>query len=390
MQEIHARQVVVTHRLAWGKWPSGPSTDYEDVLAQRWTTTHLDEEHDVRFVIENRFLPVYAAYVAALPEPRETPRDWPILNNLIDVPPSVVSELTHMLEHLSKWCDCLLWEHARCCYPVVAERLPNLFTHRCLTFGDDFPGWNERRTYPVAPYFTSLIYNMFTVAFGSGQRTANAYAEHGLDRAFFHPCGLSGGFGQGLKELGFSVEEKADRIRAGNLPALDLVFVGMFAGKPWRGELLQKVFGSVPAGIQARAHGQYAPGGILPGQMTARCGHPLARLYANTLFGINPQLTSLYNTRLMDLWHSGVAQLIYDPHGELAAHGFEPGRHFIAYDGTAVDFWKQLSDWRSRPADLADLLVEAHAAAERFLTGSVSRAYASMYYAELHGRLEGE
>jgi hypothetical protein len=96
--------------------------------------------------------------------------------------------------------------------------------------------------------------------------------------------------------------------------------------------------------------------------------------------GVNPQQSSIFNSRLVDLWRAGVVQLIHDPLGELAPYGILAGVHYVAFDGSYDDLVRQAKHIHSHPAEAAGFirrgmegitLLEQHAS----WTGAHARMY---------------
>jgi hypothetical protein len=350
------KQVLVTDRGSWGKWPHTGDTNFAPVLAMRehTTATHEGQLYDV----ESTLFPAYACY-SAIGFSRRHPA-FPNINNTILPPKEVTSEQLLRLVELAKDHEVIVWDHAVQCFPPVAQFLKSLFKCAILIFADDCPGSSNIKTFPVAKYFHAYYHQMGVWSYEKGECIDDMYRGLGVERCYFKANSTTMGFSRRLVEAGFDLEAKAARIEQGTFPLVDLVYVGGFFGNTWRLGLLRQA-GAVSGGVVTRFYGVGCRDGVLqPREPVERISEPLVSAYQDALFGVNPQQSSLFNTRLMDLWYAGVAQLIYDPHHELERQGFVAGEHYIPFDGSAAGLYTQVRAWKARPKELAALIRRAH------------------------------
>lgn len=366
------KQVVVASDPGWGKWPHTDDTDFTGFFDKVWETKYED------IIVENHLLPISLAYRKI--GFAQKPPGFPGINNTKAHPPGVTDEQKLLLDHFAGF-DSILWEHTHQCHPEVASTLPERFPLRIIAFGDDCPGSSELKTFPVCKWFNALYHSMMTWSFQGGENVGEMYRQRGLDRTYFKASTESAGLFPRMQEMDFDVYRKIDVVARGERLPIDMVFVGHFGGHQWRFRLLKKSSMTVPSGMEVRYYGVNAPHGTLePRTPPQGMGYTLPPVYANALFGVNPQMSSLFNTRLMDLWLMGVAQVIYDPHQELVRQGFEPGVHYVSFNGSAEHLWEQIMSWGARPSDLAAMLRRAHERCVEYMgENSVSSVYAKIY-----------
>lgn len=377
--EITIQQVIVYDDPAWGKWPGTDDKDFSDILAKRDVAPAEYEYNGQRFKVESRFYPAYKAYAEAGEDP-------PIAYQWIDntKPPSqrVMDIMLRDLGALSGECPVILWDHARNCYPPVAEHIQALFRLAILPFADDCPGSSEIKTFPVAKFFDALYYQMKVWDFENGAHTADKYHEVAPDlKCYFKGQNESAGLAEGLLNINFSVSDKIRGLRMGVYPPIDLAFVGYRAWH-WRKTFCDGLNAVNTDGLTVRLHGTDMRHGELDGRWSRTPGFQAAKLYANTLFGPNPQVSSIFNGRLMDLWRCGVVQMIYDPHGELASEGFDAWTHYVPFDGTAEDVMRLVRELKPQKEKLADIIEAASLKVDEYQTVKSTNAVYSRIYGE--------
>ena len=357
MNNVEINVLIVSVLRDWGKWPWTEDTDFSELQQEvRQGSWDID---GLKVIVNVTVLPAHVMYRAI--NYREKPPSFPHVDNTVHPNPRVVQEMIRILRRYAKTHNVICWEHGHQCFPAIAEQLPKLFPVRILTFADDCPGSSEKKTFPIARHFTGLYHSMLTWSYEGGERVRDMYAQHGLSNCVFVANGPTVGMLEGLESGEFSIERKVSAIAKGNYPPIDSIFVGVSGGNQWRRGLLQDMLRRPPQDIKQEIYGYGMPAGMLGSLHDPRgCGFPVAAKYANSLFGVNPQVSSLFNTRLRDLWASGVAQLIHDPHEELAEIGFLPGVHYIPFNGTAEDLYQKIQLWKNTPARLAKLIRAAH------------------------------
>jgi hypothetical protein len=386
---VRLRQVIVTHDAKWGKWPDTHDKDYSDVLAKRV------EWHFGELTVECRYLPAYKCYLDA-GLPGAVVPTFPWIDNTVKPLPPVMDAQLAALKAAAADCHAVLWEHSYQCWPEVAQYVPRLFKLAALSFGDDCPGSSDVKTFPVARNFDALIYTMYVWDQASGKLTHNEYADRGLGACYHIATGPSMGLAEWLRRERFSVSQKAAEIRAGNLPRVGLCWVGFgHGGNPMRAALI-KALNALP--VEVDGVGKVALYGISmrDGHLGVRnplhqddaMGQTLAPLYVNSALGVNIQQSSIFNSRLIDLWLCGVGQIICDPHGELERYGIRAGEHYIAFDGTPEGMLAAAREWSAKPEALADLIERAAEKAALFSAeSSWTAAYGRMYADFLKGRI---
>lgn len=390
MRTVTVQQAIATHLHEWQKWPDTNDRDYSDVLAWRGEWRFTYPEHDLEIVVTNRYLPVFKAYLDAGDERLVVRFPW--IDNTVLPSEAVRAALIAMLAEAAKECTALRWEHAHQCTPPVAAHLRGMFRLTSLNFGDDCAGSSEIKTWPVAHAFDAYVYTMFVWHFASGTLTAPLYTSRGVGRCYHIVSGETMGLSKHLAAASFSVEEKAAKVERGERMPVDFVFVGMANGFDWRKSLLEKVnTGGIPA-VSTRLHGVGMRDGEIGDRFPYQNAAPsLAGLYPQCLLGLNPQQSSIFNTRLIDLWRSGVVQLIHDPWNELAHYGIEAGRHYVAFDGTYTGLVKVAQACSRNARDLASIIRAGAAVADRLdQVASWTGAHRQLYLDHLdqleHGR----
>jgi hypothetical protein len=161
------KQLNVIHDPAWGKWPDTNDDDYSDVLAIRGNRLVDGIE------VETRIYPAYMAFATA--GNKQLPIDYQWIDNTKLPGQAVLEQQIEDLKQYGAGCDVIFWDHAKNCYPPVAEYIPQLFKLAILPFADDCPGSSEIKTFPVARYFDALFYQMKVWDFATGERTADKY-----------------------------------------------------------------------------------------------------------------------------------------------------------------------------------------------------------------------
>jgi hypothetical protein len=176
----------------------------------------------------------------------------------------------------------------------------------------------------------------------------------------------------------FSIYEKVRCIRDGYLPAIDLCFCGYRAWH-WRGDICEQMNKADWGELHTRLHGQNMRDGLLAHGPGGACGADVAKLYATSLMGVNPQVSSIYNGRLIDLWTCGAVQLIHDPHKELAEEGFREGEHYIGFDGTITDLIHKAQRIKKDPPLCAELIERAFERMTKYQKRTSETVYAEIY-----------
>ena len=351
MSTIRIQQVIATHRHEWHRWPDTDNTDYGDILAWRGEWRFAG---DPEIVVENRYLPVFKAYLDA--DDRRLVVQFPWINNTVLPSPEVMAAQIAALEKASLSCQSIYWEHCHQCQPPVAEHIHRLFRMAAFNFADDMPGSSEVKTFPVAHNFDVAMLGMFVFDFATGQLTAPEYLRRGVSKTYHIPCGTTTGLTQYLDETGFTVGKKALRIADGRSLPVDFAWVGMANGYPWRKDLMEQMNAHGLGELVARLHGV----GMRDGQLGSRkpygedatdLGREPAALYVDSLCGANIQQGSVFNCRLVDLWRCGVIQIIHDRHGELQHYGIHAGRHYVSFDGTYRDLCTKATEIENADID---------------------------------------
>ena len=345
----------ITWDPSWGLWPSGSNTDHSKVSSQVTRSIYGG------YTVSRTFYPAYAPYmnsgVLELPKGMRAGG----VHNLRKPKQAVIDQQISDLTDLAKRHDVLLWRHAYQCYEETAQAVQDLFKLRILYFGDDCPGSSECKTFPIAKYFNALVHNMWTWDYETGALVVDKYREHGLNDCRFWPIGPSSNIQQFIRGPSFSIKDKVDAIAS--IPD-SLSFVGCAGGmNPSRYQFsrqLNQRAGELEAnGMKVSLHGVDMRDGPIG---------DFSSLYAESLFGHNFAVSSIFNCRLFDLWLVGVVQCIHDPHDELRHFGFLPGVHYLKFDGTVDDLFGVVRVWRHRRLDLTRIAAEAHAQTTKFLS----------------------
>jgi hypothetical protein len=355
VKDVVVQQVVVGYWREWQKWPETEDADYAELLSRRWTTEYV--RGDTRLIVVSRHYPAFLAYHKTCCSLTPVNARYPGINNTILPDPRVLAQIESDLRgYAAAGCTVLYWEHAYQCFPTVMEVIAPLFKWRILSFADDAPGSSESKTFPVARFFDALYHCMYVRDLATGERVADVYHALGIPYCRFQLLGPTGGLDAALAQRHFTITDKAARIRAGDHQT-DLCFVG--ASIASRAALLGGL-GTVPGDVRARLHGRIGlrDGPLLPANDD---GATLVPLYMESLFGFNVPHSSIFNTRLFDLWCCGVVQVVYDPNHELDVIGAKAFEHYLPFDGTAEELVRVVREWRARRADLAELVLRAHA-----------------------------
>jgi len=352
-----AKEVLITYRHNWGKWPVSQDTDFEAILAERVRSPYIYPEQDAALDVETSVYPQYLPYVRAndlnLPAgmlPGE-------VNNLKKPSSDVMDQLTEDLIALSKTHEILRWQHAYQCYPEVMSRVvrEGSFRLKILEFGDDCPGSSEFKTFPVAQFFDVLVYRMGVWDYATGVRTADKYQDLGLSRCILHIGGTSDHLLTWCQENEYSIRTRAE-------PDIDLIFIGYRGDmNPPRRRFLEELCRRVPETHQPfllRGWGM-PDGDLLPRSDVNRNGYVIAPYYARSRFGVNYPISSIYNGRLFDLFEMGVVQIVHDKHHELADFGYEDGIHYLEFDGTVDGLFAVMDHYRRNPMVLSQIAEDA-------------------------------
>lgn len=384
MTTVHLEQVIVTHRArwnsdAWNKWPETPDRNYSEILARRWNTQF--EIDGTTFEVTNRFYPAYLPFIKSGTEP---PVPFPTIDARRSPSSNALAVMAADLSQLGKECQVVLWEHAYQCYPAIAHRLREWFKLSILQHGDDCPAVSPIRTLPICAGFDALYYSMFIYDCITGQRTRDVYVMHGLSDCRFKSSNESVGLRKWISDSGFKIEDKLEQVRQGVVP-VGFVWVGASAMNCLRDDVLRNLYNSrskIADAVGAIAiHSKNGFGGpLLPLDHGEGEGYVVAGLYAKSLFGFNGPVSSIWNTRTIDLPLLGVAPIVYDPHEELKQEGFFPEEHYIPFDHDLGKMLATLSDWKRRPDELSALIERSHSRTETYLKErSTNRVFAEIY-----------
>jgi len=370
------KQLVVDHLHEWGRWPDCDNADYAD--AMNWRGKSVYQHGDLEIEVESRYYPVYKAFAEV---DRDLPIAFPWIDNTKEPSLAVQDQMLADLRKLAAECDVVLWNHAKNCYPRVAKHLPELFGLAILPFADDCPGSSEIKTFPVAMYFDAFYYQMYIWDFETGVKTHDKYAAVAPNLKPYFKCqNESTGLLDGLGNIWFNVNEKIALIRQGRMPPIDLVFVGNGAAWHWRQKFIDELNAADFGDLHSALYGAKMRDGVLGAGPGAACGYLVGKLYTQALCGVNPQVSSIFNGRLIDLWACGVIQFIYDPHEELRLQGFEEGTHYLGFDGTAADLIARVEDVKKDPGRCADIIQAAHETMVKYQTErSTNAVYAQIY-----------
>ncbi len=392
MKRTTLHEVVIDHYASWGKWPNTANANFSTIINTPFNTSFATE--DVLLTVVSHMYPAYSAYYKA--GLLQLPEGLPV--GAIDTrkpPPTIVlqAQIEDMKEY-AKTCQIVRWRHGFQLYPEVSKQLPTMFPCRIFEFGDDMPGSSEYKSFPHAPYFNALVYNMYINDFFTGARTAETYKSLGVKYTHFAMLPYSSGIYEYITESAFDFDAKMGRIASGELLPIGCIFVGCLGcNNTKRIEFLKGLaaakanLASAIGGTASRLHTQGLGDGILtPYHHPRGDGLVTGPLYTDALFGPNMPVTSIFNSRLHDLWMLGVIQLIYDPHHELTDFGMMPDEHFIAFDGTIEDCIRKMQSWNTRRSDLVRIARQAKDKAEKLRkTYSHYNAYKAVYLKYVNG-----
>jgi hypothetical protein len=360
------QQVIVTHQSDWGLHNRA-----EVESRRRVETFHLD--HGEVLEVESRYWSPYWAFDALGEAP---PLPFAHTDNTKQPSQRVMSKQAEELSALGKECDVLLWMHAFACYPQVAQQLKSVFKQSLLYFGDDCPGSSEIKTFPVARYFDALVYSMYVWNGDSGERAAARYAKEGLSRSYWYPMVTTVGLDAWVSDKSFDALSNAPR-------SIDLVWVGN-AGFTIKRQLATRQLDrarQMAEDLRIMLYGFAMPHGELEGRTGPAPGRTVANLYSHSLCGANVAESSIFNTRLLDLWAMGVVQIVCDAHGELPEFGFVAGRHYLPWDGSAEHLLDHVRWCKANPAAIERIRLDASTQRRAFATkynrdAAMTRAYA--------------
>lgn len=362
--------VTVAHDPAWRRWPDTADTDYGAILAAR--TTAVYPVGAAPLVVARRTYPAYLPHVRAGLAGAVPPRAFRRIDNAAPADPRVVAALARDLAALAAdGCRALVWPDARNCPPAVAARLREWFDVAVLTHADDCPETSPRTTFPVAAGFDAVVHCMRVYDHRTGARVAPEYHARGLADARWKASNDTVGLREWMRDAAWSADAKLDAMARGAL-AVDLAFVGdgRWRDRP-RAALLRALNADAARalpGWTVRLHGAAMRDDLLlPFAPPRGPGYVAAPLYADTLFGFNAPVASVYNCRLMDLWLTACVQVVLDPWGELPAHGFAPWEHYLPCPAEPAALFALLREWKARPADCARVAAAGRATAAAFL-----------------------
>ncbi len=383
---IDLHEVVIDHSAGWKRWPNTDNTDYSAITDP--VTSRLLRK-DVR--LHTRTYPAHLPFIrCGIKRLKHKQFDWQI-----DVrrppPEAVLLQQMKDLKQYSQTCSIIRWRHGYECHRPVSSQLPHMFPLRIFEFGDDCPGSSEYKSFPHVPYFNVLLHNMYIWEYQTGQRTAEKYRSLGMPYTKFGMVGLSSGTSLYQKRSRFAIRDKADRVRSGvEFPLGLAVFSSSGRNNPQRVSFLRELYDRRDElhalGIPTALHGpNWGDGLIEPYRTPEGDGLVVSEYYNNTLVGPNYPMSSLFNTRLFDLWLLGVGQLIYDKNSELADFGLQPGVHYIPFDGTVDDCIGEAKRWTRDRAALANVLLHADKAARKLLEEHLHHnALSQTYLDNLH------
>jgi hypothetical protein len=377
------KEVVVEHNKDWGCWPDTKIFDYPKD-ARDFIVPHPNGKDEI--VVQRISYPVYIAF--ATDGGMQLPIEYEWIDNTKEPEEAVKQRMINDLNLLSQQCDTILWDHAKNCYPDVAKHIPDLFELSILPFADDCPGSSEIKTFPVAKYFDALFYQMKVWDFKTGIKTADKYAEVAPNLTpYFKGQNESFGLMAGIENQYFQISNKASAIRSGYMPVIDFVFLGYRAWH-WRGDFCDALNAANFGDLRSKLHGKDMRDGLLGDGPGGACGVEASKLYTQSLIGVNPQVSSIFNGRLIDLWECGVVQMVYDPHGELESEGFVDGEHYVSFDGSVEDCISKAHELRADPNRCADIIERAHAKMREYqYRKSTPAVYGQIYADYIDGKI---
>lgn len=372
-------QLVANHLKTWGKWPDTEDRDYSSVLAERWEERYVIDGDE--YLITNKWYPVYLPYAETNQRP-VVAYDW--IDNTFEPGEDVLASSLKWLYELSKGCQSLYWWHAWNAWPNAVKDFHAL-PIMCLHFGDDCPGSTEIKTLPVARFFDSIIYSMYVFNSSNGIKTADIYSSSGVN-GYFTISGASCGLEKQIQSTEFDIYRKAASVQNSDRPSIDFSFVGFGGGTQKRCKILQDMHYSKWGDLKIKLHGTCMKDGILePRLPIENSGAVCADLYFDSLFGVNLQQSSLFTTRMIDLWLCGVVQLMHDPCGELADNGIIDGEHYLSFDGTFDNMLHVINAVKNDNQKLSRLILDGHKMAKHLLaTKGPSAAIGRMYSDHKH------
>lgn len=351
---VDVHEVVVDYVPRWKKWPDTDDADYSQIRAQ------VGHRRAGELSICSHVYPVHAAF-RSVDRSAAGPGCWEFARSCFSE--AVIEQQLADLREYAKYCKVIYWPHARRLHKRVTSELPSLFPLRILRFGDDCPGSSEKKTFPFAEDFNVLVYHMHVWRYDTGERTDAKYASLGVPYRRLSLLGSTTGLQRYLRTDQFSVGEKADDlVKKGRYPTLGLVWVGCYttlnlARKRFMDDMAIVRKQLHTAGLRTKLHGAgYKVGDGLLTPFRVDDGATIGPLYTNALFGVNFPMSSLFNTRLFDLWLCGTVQLIHDKNNELAGFGAIPFVHYLPFDGTADGAVATMLAWKDRRVGLSKIM----------------------------------
>jgi len=371
---IVLHEVVIDHSAGWGKWPNTEDIDYSYLVKTvhpnrvRHADGALEEIH-----IHSHTYPAYLPFLRSGNKSIEH-KQFPWQINVNYKPPtSVLEQQLADLREYSKTCSIIRWRHGYECYPEVSSQLAELFPLRIFEFSDDCIGSSEIKSFPHAAYFNALLHNMYIWEYNSGTRVSDKYHSLGMKYTAFAMLGPSTGLYNYLERSKFDVQAKIDAIRAGAPFDIGLAsFSVMGHTNSHRIKFMQQLEqrrGELhDAGLVTKLCGpNWGDGIVQPYRSPEGDGCVVGEQYSRTLLGPNFPVSSLFNSRLFDLWLMGVGQMVFDKNKELADFGLKPGVHYIPFDGSVHDCITRAIQWANDRPALANVLQHAHRAVVRLL-----------------------
>lgn len=372
MQGLHLEAVVIGWRRCWGKWPDTDDMDYTLIRDSR-QELQLSESQSLLL----RVYPVHRAF--ARTGTQDLPTKHPFINNTIIPNERVLKRMVKDLEDIARdGCRICIWEHARFCYPEVAQHLKRIFDVSILIHCDDSEGpqgSTELRTRPVAQYFDAVLHGN-VIWTKDGQTTMDLYRSFGLKHVRFFCMGTTGGFCEelfgGLLQVetgicpisyvttsrlkGVDISRRMKQFSVQNYD-YDIVFVGGLMGKERvdinSSESMMKFEG---VGLKTKIAGIGMRDGPLLPRVAETLGGPVAKLYLKSFAVLNLPFIGLMGTRPYDAWLSGNPLVQHDPVGELKHLGIESGVHYIDYDGTVDHLIEQVLYYKNNLRKLEVIL----------------------------------
>jgi len=360
MKTVEAVKVI--HIPDWRKYPDTEDTDYTEIMAQRQDTLFEIDGEEV--VVRFRIYPSYRPYCAT-----GTPLKFRhTINNLVLPPQPVIDLMIKELTEIAKECKICYWEHARHCYPPVAECMSKVFAHSILTNADDSHGSTEIRTEPVAQFFSSVFHGNF-IWTEEGEKTEDLYRNLGVKDIHYYSMSSSGGFLDGLRDAGwmqgdvFDMDRRIQQLRDGKYET-DLVFVGGNMGKH-RTKYNENADLFAQSGVRLKLYGIRMKDDVLRphpmfGYDPHGLGWPVANVYLNSFSTVNIQFIGLMATRPFDAWASGTLLFMWDPVGELKQCGIEDKVHYVAFDGFQ-DLINKVKYYKGHMDEVEPILRAGHA-----------------------------